>query len=600
VYISELDQVFKRHPDFRLFAAQNPHHQGGGRKGLPSSFVNRFVVVYADVFSGEDLRLIASNHSPDVAPETIEKLIRFITELERKIAQDRSFGSLGAPWEFNLRDLLRWLHLLHSSDPLLGTAKVDDLLDIVIRQRFRTERDRQEVTKLFADIFGESPRTHSLYHDINSSFCQVGLALMQRSHLAQPVRLQNVDLKTRLSNIETLILCVTQNIPCILSGPSGSGKSILVQHLAALAGKSLVTFPLNADVDTMDLVGGFEQSDPLREVNSVLQGLQETLQASVLSVVPGKAPTDALQLLHLLATTAEVPEPAILLPLAESLLSLVSPSSEVGAALTRAVETLQKPLTVTNPRFEWLDGVIIKALQTGQWLVLDNANLCSASVLDRLNSLLEPNGFLSINEHCDPDGEPRVVKPHPDFRIFLTTDPRYGELSRAMRNRAIEIHLFEPMTEQTRHLRWVTTIESTLQRYHLSLSMSHDDNEDSVKAITALAFERLTKADVHLLPRFAKDGHSHAYFKCPEVARQSQQLVEFLRADSIRDLCASISNMYSSLPAINSGNIGDAQVSNCTILLFLMFHANIHVANFPRQESSDSPSSFQDRGSTAI
>jgi len=600
VYISELDQVFKRHPDFRLFAAQNPHHQGGGRKGLPSSFVNRFVVVYADVFSGEDLRLIASNHSPDVAPETIEKLIRFITELERKIAQDRSFGSLGAPWEFNLRDLLRWLHLLHSSDPLLGTAKVDDLLDIVVRQRFRTERDRQEVTKLFADIFGESPRTHSLYHDINSSFCQVGLALMQRSHLAQPVGLQNIDLKTRLSNIETLILCVTQNIPCILSGPSGSGKSVLVQHLAALAGKSLVTFPLNADVDTMDLVGGFEQSDPLREVNSVLQELQETLQASVLSVVPGKAPADALQLLHLLATTAEVPEPTILLPLAESLLSLVSPSSEVGAVLTRAVETLQKPLTVTNPRFEWLDGVIIKALQTGQWLVLDNANLCSASVLDRLNSLLEPNGFLSINEHCDPDGEPRVVKPHPDFRIFLTTDPRYGELSRAMRNRAIEIHLFEPMAEQTRHLRWVTAIESTLQRYHLSLSMSRDDGEDSAKAITALAFERLTKADVHLLPRFVKDGNSQAYYKCPEVAKQSQQLVEFLRADSIRDLSASISNMYSSLPAINSGNIGDAQVGDCTILLFLMFHANIHAANFPHQESSDSPSSFQDRGSTAI
>ncbi|CRK32465.1 hypothetical protein BN1708_019017, partial [Verticillium longisporum] len=38
VYISELDQVFHKHPDFRLFAAQNPHHQGGGRKGLPSSF----------------------------------------------------------------------------------------------------------------------------------------------------------------------------------------------------------------------------------------------------------------------------------------------------------------------------------------------------------------------------------------------------------------------------------------------------------------------------------------------------------------------------------------------------------------------------------
>ena len=58
VYISELGQTFKRHPNFSVFAAQNPHHQGGGRKGLPASFVNRFTVVYADVFRPEDLQLI--------------------------------------------------------------------------------------------------------------------------------------------------------------------------------------------------------------------------------------------------------------------------------------------------------------------------------------------------------------------------------------------------------------------------------------------------------------------------------------------------------------------------------------------------------------
>ncbi|CAI4218341.1 unnamed protein product [Parascedosporium putredinis] len=557
VYISELDQVFKRHPDFRLFAAQNPHHQGGGRKGLPSSFVNRFVVVYADVFSSEDLNLIARNSSPDLPLETTEKLIRFITDLEHKITQDRSFGSLGAPWEFNLRDLLRWLHLLQSSDPLLGTARVDDLLDIVIRQRFRTERDRQEVANLFANIFGEPPRTHNLYHDITSSFCQVGLALMKRSQLAQPVRLQNVDLKLRLADLETLMLCVTQDIPCILSGPSGSGKSVLIQHVAALAGKSLVTFPLNADVDTMDLVGGFEQSDPLREVNAVLRELKETLQASTLSVVPQKAPADALQLLYLLETTAEVPDPSILLPVAERLLSVVSESSEVGVVLTRAVAALQKPLIVTNPRFEWLDGVIIKALQTGQWLVLDNANLCSASVLDRLNSLLEPNGFISVNEHCDPNGEPRIVRPHPDFRIFLTTDPRYGELSRAMRNRAIEIHLFEPMPERAQHLRWITPIESTLQRYHFSWSVS-DDRSALARSMTSLALERLTKADLNLLPRFAQDAQAH-FSTHGEITKQPQQLIEFFRSDSTRKLRSAVSDMYSSLSTIASPDLADIQ-----------------------------------------
>ncbi|SPO01153.1 related to midasin (AAA ATPase) [Cephalotrichum gorgonifer] len=559
VYISELGQTFKRHPDFRLFAAQNPHHQGGGRKGLPSSFVNRFIVVYADVFSNEDLRLIASRKSPDIPPETIQKLIDFITQLDQKIARERSFGAQGAPWEFNLRDLLRWLHLLGSSDPLLGTAGVDDLLDVVIRQRFRTEKDRIEVTKLYTDIFGRPPKQHSLYHDINSSSSQVGLAMLPRNLLSQPVPLHNIDLKYRLAEIETLMLCVTQNTPCILSGPSGSGKSILVQHLAALAGKELVTFPLNADVDTMDLVGGFEQSDPLREVNSVLQELRKTLRASVLSVVPHAAPKEALQLLYILETSLDSPEPSTLLPATEALLALVSPSSEVGLVLAKAAETLRKPMVVTNPRFEWLDGVIIKALQGGQWLVLDNANLCSASVLDRLNSLLEPDGFISVNEHCDTDGEPRIVRPHPEFRIFLTTDPRYGELSRAMRNRAVEVHLHEPMKEPASHLKWVAAVESSLWRYKTLLSMAHARVSDRDEASAQLALEGLTKADIHLLPRFINDLQTGCLQGSQGVKRESERLVEFLRSNSTDELKSAISGMYSSLQGAGTEIIGDVQ-----------------------------------------
>lgn len=42
--------------------------------------------------------------------------------------------------------------------------------------------------------------------------------------------------------------------------------------------------------------------------------------------------------------------------------------------------------------------------------------VCSASVLDRLNALLEPGGSLTINERGVIDGKtPRMV-PHPNFR----------------------------------------------------------------------------------------------------------------------------------------------------------------------------------------
>jgi midasin len=310
----------------------------------------------------------------------------------------------------------------------------------------------------------------------------------------------------------------------------------------------------------MDLVGGFEQSDPLREVNSALRDLREILQASILSVVPQEAPAEALHLLYLIEGTAENPEATVLLPPAERLLKLVSPTSEVGAVLARVVETLSKPMTVTNPRFEWLDGVIIRALQSGQWLVLDNANLCSASVLDRLNSLLEPEGFISVNEHCDPNGEPRIVRPHPEFRIFLTTDPRYGELSRAMRNRAIEIHLYEPMPDAASHLRWTTAVESTLGRYHVLMSTFKGQGSEET-SFAALPFEGVSKADIHLLPRFAKEFQSGLLGSSSTVSKQSAELIEFLRSSSTTHLKAAINEMYSLLPAMGSGSIRDLQVS---------------------------------------
>ena len=48
--------------------------------------------------------------------------------------------------------------------------------------------------------------------------------------------------------------------------------------------------------------------------------------------------------------------------------------------------------------FEWQDGIVLKAMQRGHWLAVSHSNLCPASVLDRLNSLLEPDGSLLLTE----------------------------------------------------------------------------------------------------------------------------------------------------------------------------------------------------------
>ena len=69
------------------------------------------------------------------------------------------------------------------------------------------------------------------------------------------------------------------------------------------------------------------------------------------------------------------------------------------------------------------------------------SSLPPSQVLDRLNPLLEPHGELLVNERGLVDGQPLLVRPHPSFRLFLALDPQYGEVSRAMRNRGVEIFL---------------------------------------------------------------------------------------------------------------------------------------------------------------
>jgi midasin len=504
VYISELDQTFHKHQDFRVFAAQNPHHQGGGRKGLPASFVNRFTVVYADVFQPEDLTLICRKVFPTIDEAEVHKLISFVAELDEQVVGRRSFGQLGAPWEFNLRDTLRWLQLL-ASQGFTGSAR--DFLDAIFVQRFRAESDRRRLLKLFENVYGFHDPRMTLYHNVSTAAFQVGLGLLSRDTAITrpgPVSALNV---TQLGPMEALLVSVKQAWPVILVGPPGSGKTALINQLASLAGADLVNFAMNADVDAMDLVGGYEQVDPLREVHRTLEKLEEYLRRTITS---GQQLSQAhVQLLEQL----QVDSMAMNDQIAALLVSVAHDNPEAATIISTLRTLLQTSQEhIDGARFQWVDGMLIRALEQGKWLVLDNANLCSSAVLDRLNSLLEPNGYLSINEHSTADGEAVIVRPHPNFRIFMTMDPRFGELSRAMRNRAVEICLLEP--EHVFATQGVVEypLDSTVYRFR-----EFQHNGENVDSTMETRFENLSFVDTALLESFTKQAKQGLLSSCSVV-----------------------------------------------------------------------------------
>ncbi|KAK5001063.1 AAA ATPase midasin [Elasticomyces elasticus] len=536
-YISELNHTFRCHPNFRLFAAQNPHHQGGGRKGLPASFVNRFTVVFADSFTPGDLLLICTRCYPQIPKEEIQKLICFVDRLEDEVVQQRRFGQQGAPWEFNLRDTLRWLALVSANHGLLNAGKPSDFLDVVFTQRFRNARDRCLVQDTLSYVLQNTPEERSLFHNLSLSKFQVGMGLLSRDPLLaeSPRSPYRFCLKPRLAIVESLILCVNMNWPVVLVGLSGTGKTTLLEHLANVSGASLVTFPMNADIDAMDLVGGYEQYDPLRQSQKVRQRLETYARRRLASrSAPGQNMSTNAGLSKLDYTIDTIASgqswTAVAAAVTELLDNDVSPEAQSLRAELAALANASD--NVNQARFEWTDGVLIEALEQGKWLVLDNANLCSSSVLDRLNSLLEPNGSLNVNEHSTASGEARLVKPHPDFRIFLTMDPRYGELSRAMRNRTVELCLLPTedwnVEQENTSATSLVLSEASMYRFSLLKSTAGLALESSMSGIITEGVEHLSLCDAPLLRTLYEQINAGLFDMNPDQVSTFEHQIQIL------------------------------------------------------------------------
>ena len=98
--------------------------------------------------------------------------------------------------------------------------------------------------------------------------------------------------------------------------------------------------------------------------------------------------------------------------------------------------------------WKWEDGPVVKAMLEGYWLILDELNLAEASVLERLNSILERKPSLLLSEYNDRliGGEEFPVSRY--FRVFGTQNPEHyagrNALSPAYRDRFHETHVSNP------------------------------------------------------------------------------------------------------------------------------------------------------------
>ncbi|KZV82948.1 hypothetical protein EXIGLDRAFT_754664 [Exidia glandulosa HHB12029] len=446
VFIPELSRSFRCHTNFRVFAAQNPQHQGGGRKGLPKSFLNRFTKVHLRELGTDDLLSICHRLHPLMPDVTLKEMIDFNSRLHDETMIKRTFGRAGSPWEFNLRDILRWASLLSSGRGLNLSTRPQEYLDTMYLRRFRSGADRAQVLSLFRGVIEDASVAPPLRPSpsITPGLFQVGHTLLQATECAYVEPRPCMLLQNHLPALEAFGTSVNSGALTILVGQDIAGKTSLVRFLAQQGGHRLWECAMHGSIDTADLLGTFEQIDSTARLRAVFARVKNRL-ASIAQSDPTfllGVDLDDMNLLDCVRAETTYTAEEI-----TSLAQRVSDTLQELASRYPAFTDLAYDLRLVaapapgDVAFEWSDGPLVQALKEGHWLFLDNANLCSPSVLDRLNSLCETDGSIILSECGLVNDRPVVLKPHRNFRLILGVNPRYGELSRAMRNRGFEIYV---------------------------------------------------------------------------------------------------------------------------------------------------------------
>ncbi|KAF1780308.1 P-loop containing nucleoside triphosphate hydrolase [Phytophthora cactorum] len=366
------------------------------------------------------------------------------------------------------------------------TFRLELLCDFIYVERMRSARDRELISRRFEEFFGVRPMDLSAVSlRMSADFVEIGSALLERRQDMPLGRVAPPVFNFLLKPMEALVHCVNMSWPALLVGPPASGKTSSVRLLAALSGNTLHELGMSAGTDATELLGCFEQVDvgrKLRDIKHKIQivhakVLQQLMLSSASVGITQKKRTAILKKANRLSSTwwalttrekyysdnashggSGKKHKAKTLPKGQLDEVVVDLMRDVVALLqkTEKGETLSLLSDLSNEidnvvklsksnsiasYFEWVDGTLIQAMEKGEWVLLDNVNFCSSSVLDRLNALMETGGEMLINECGIINGKLRVIKPHKNFRMFLAMDSQYGEVSRAMRNRCVEIAL---------------------------------------------------------------------------------------------------------------------------------------------------------------
>lgn len=145
LYLAEINEVIKPHPNFRLFATQNPSGAYGGRKPLSRAFRNRFVEIHVGEIPEQEMVTILELRCK--CPSSHAKLLVKVMSALRK-RRSKSSVFRGKDGLITPRDLLRWASRSVRSKEELAMEGY-----MLLAERLRDEDEKSVVKSIIEEIF---------------------------------------------------------------------------------------------------------------------------------------------------------------------------------------------------------------------------------------------------------------------------------------------------------------------------------------------------------------------------------------------------------------------------------------------------------------
>lgn len=500
LFVPELNEEFKAHPSFRVFGAQNSAGDGGGRRGLPKSFLNRFTRVRVEAPGNEDFRLIISSTHPFLPSELVSQLIECLHYLRESPRE-----SVRAKEKFGLRDALRWCDLISDSYSRSKSSKTEHFslaqlyacFDVVILRGLRAcERDAADIC--FERTFGqpcEALRTTPSVRASHGDGFRIGFVQVKnlnKCRVEKDIGSTWVPLlTTRSSELQALSFAVNACWPVTLFSPSSTTARFesrrIVEQIATLFGKKLCIFDGASLADAEDFVGSYVQHDGIASMRKIVALSEDHMfrdmylygeeKESGIEGIPPEVFAYHAQLRKILEevlgdqNSMRNSLPAFL-SYADFMIRALRKSSTIQERSNSLLDELEQlridvrefeesVQMANHAPFKWRKSDFVLAIERGEWIFLQDADACPPALLDRLNPIFEraavsfeDTGFKGQSMTLSPtilaeapsneDGTPVYLRPHSHFRMFFSIsrpvhDLTQCGLSKALLDRSLKL-----------------------------------------------------------------------------------------------------------------------------------------------------------------